>query len=308
MANVIHEAATARPGGTPGARGAVRRRRVGARWLPYLPVLPFFAYIALFLLIPTVVLMVGAFQTPAGAWTMDNVGTLFTPQYEDAYLTSLEVSVATALIGTVCGFFVAYAALKDGAPRWVRPLLSTFAGVAANFAGIPLAFAFVATLGTTGFITAFLKDRGVDIYQGGFTLYSFFGLVLVYTYFQLPLMILLISPALGGLRREWAEAGANLGATSGQFWRWVALPILWPALLGTLVLLFGNAFAAYATATALVGSQINLVPIVIGRFTTGDFTSNPQIANALSLGMVLIISLAMVVYGLLQRRARRWLR
>ena len=303
MANAhITQSATA----PPRPRRAAPRAR--ARWLPWVPVLPFFFYVTLFLLLPTVVLIVGAFQTESGRWTLDNVRALFANQYANAYLTSIGVSVTTALIGTVCGFFVAYAALKEGAPRWIRPLLSTFAGVAANFAGVPLAFAFVATLGTTGFITVFLRDHGLDLYQGGFTLYSFFGLALVYTYFQLPLMVLLISPALDGLRREWTEAATGLGASSMEYWRWVALPILWPALLGALVLLFGNAFAAYATATALVGSQIGLVPILIGRVTTGDFASNPQIANALSLGMVLVISVAMVVYGVLQRRSRRWLR
>jgi putative spermidine/putrescine transport system permease protein len=302
MANTIHEASTAR------IRKEAIRHPIRARSMAWLPVTPFFLYVALFLLIPTVVLVAGAFQTESGRWTLDNVRALFANQYANAYLTSVGISVTTALIGTVCGFFVAYAAIKEGAPRWIRALLSTFAGVAANFAGVPLAFAFVATLGTTGFITVFLRDHGLDLYQGGFTLYSFFGLALVYTYFQLPLMILLISPALDGLRREWTEAAASLGATPLEFWRWVGLPILWPALLGALVLLFGNAFAAYATATALVGSQIGLVPILIGRVTTGDFASNPQIANALSLGMVIIISAAMVVYGALQRRSRRWLR
>ena len=300
MANTIHEAAAPRV-----RQGTIRRP---ARSFVWLPVAPFFLYVALFLLIPTVVLVVGAFQTESGRWTLDNIRALFANQYANAYLTSVGISITTALTGTVCGFFVAYAAIKEGAPRWIRALLSTFAGVAANFAGVPLAFAFVATLGTTGFITVFLRDHGLDLYQGGFTLYSFFGLALVYTYFQLPLMILLISPALDGLRREWTEAAASLGATSLEFWRWVGLPILWPALLGALVLLFGNAFAAYATATALVGSQIGLVPILIGRVTTGDFASNPQMANALSLGMVIIISAAMVVYGVLQRRSRRWLR
>jgi len=297
-----------------GGSGAAAMSRSGVdvparrRSFAWLGVVPFFLYIGLFLLAPTVWLIAGAFQTEAGGFTLDNVRAIFDDQYRNAYLNSVELSATTALSGTICGFFVAYAALKDGAPRWIRPLLSTFAGVAANFAGIPLAFAFVATLGTTGFVTTFLASHGVDLYQNGFTLYSFAGLALVYTYFQLPLMILLISPALDGLRREWYEAATNLGASPLEFWRWVGLPILWPALLGALVLLFGSAFAAYATATALVGSQIGLVPILIGRVTSGDFASNPQMANALSLGMVLIISVAMICYALLQRRSSKWLR
>ncbi len=226
----------------------------------------------------------------------------------DAYKTSIELSVTTALTGAIFGFFVAYAMVQEGAPGWIRALLSTFAGVATNFAGIPLAFAFVATLGTTGVVTVFLNGHGVHIYQSGFTVYSFGGLVMVYTYFQMPLMLLVISPALDGLRREWREAATSLGASKSQFWRWVGLPILWPSLLGAFVLLFGSAFSAYATTVALVGSQINLVPIRIGSILSGDFAADPNQANALAVGMIVIIAAVMVVYAVLQRRTSRWLR
>jgi putative spermidine/putrescine transport system permease protein len=198
--------------------------------------------------------------------------------------------------------------VKEGAPRWIRPTLTTFAGVAANFAGVPLAFAFAATLGSTGVITVFLAGHGVALYSNGFTLFSFTGLVLVYTYFQLPLMILIISPSLDGLRRQWREAATNLGASTFQFWLWVGIPILWPSLLAAMVLLFGNAFSAYATAYALVGSQINLVPIIIGSVVSGNLTSDPQFGDALALGMVVIIGISVALYLLLQRRSNRWLR
>lgn len=290
-----------------GRRGERTRpaRRVTLTWLP---IVPFFLYIGIFLLLPTLWLVIGAFQDNAGAATMANVQALFQGQNLDAYKTSLEVSAATALTGGIFGFFVAYAMVKDTAPRWLRPVLSTFAGVAANFAGVPLAFAFAATLGTTGVITVFLKNLGINLYQSGFTLYSFTGVVLVYTYFQMPLMLLVISPALDGLRREWREAATSLGATTADYWRWVGLPILWPSLLGAVVLLFGSAFAAYATAFALVGSEINLVPIIIGRILSGDFAADPQQANALAFGMIVIIGGVMVVYGLLQRQSSRWSR
>jgi putative spermidine/putrescine transport system permease protein len=301
MAEVTRDAPAVLPRQTGGRLPTARAA------LDWVAVVPFFLYIGVFLLLPALWLIVGAFQTESGSFTLDNIRALFNDQYATAYLNSVEISLATALTGSVCGFFVAYAAVKDGAPGWIRSVLSTFSGVAANFAGIPLAFAFVATLGTTGVVTVFLNSHGINLYQNGFTLYSFGGLVLVYTYFQLPLMILVISPALDGLRKEWYEAATNLGATSLEYWRWVGLPILWPSLLGSFVLLFGTAFAAYATATALVGSEISLVPILIGRVTTGDFASNPQMANALSLGMILIISVAMVIYALLQRRSSRWL-
>jgi len=282
-----------------------RQRKFSFAWLG---VLPFFAYVATFLLVPSIWLVVGAFQTDSGAFTTVQVHTLFQQQYLDAYKTSIEISLASALIGGVCGLFVAYSAVKEGAPGWIRPLLTTFSGVAANFAGIPLAFAWVATLGTTGVITAFLANHGIDLYQHGFTLYSFTGLTVVYTYFQMPLMILVISPALDGVRTEWREAATNLGAGQLQFWRYVGIPILWPSLLGAFVLLFGSAFAAYATAAALVGTELNLVPLLIGNVVNGNNTSDPQFGDALALGMIVIIGFTVVLNILLQRRSDRWLR
>jgi putative spermidine/putrescine transport system permease protein len=302
MANVTQEARTVVP------RRAGGHLSLGGRSFAWIGVLPFFLYVALFLLLPTLWLTIGAFQTDSGSVTLEHVRTLFQAQYVDAYLTSIKISLATALGGGIFGLFVAYAAVKEGAPRWIRPTLTTFAGVAANFAGVPLAFAFAATLGATGALTVFLADHGVHLYANGFTLYSFTGLALVYTYFQLPLMILVISPSLDGLRREWREAATNLGATPVQFWRWVGLPILWPALLSAMVLLFGNAFAAYATAYALVGTELNLVPILIGAVQSGNLTSDPQFGDALALGMIVIISISVAIFALLQRRSNRWLR
>jgi putative spermidine/putrescine transport system permease protein len=286
----------------------VRARFQTRRVLVWLPVVPFFIYVFLFLLLPSFWLVVGAFQDDAGKFTTSNINALFQGDNPNAYITSIKLSLATAATGGIFGFFVAYAMVRDRAPRWIRPVLSTFAGVAANFAGVPLAFAFVATMGTTGVVTTFLASHGLNIYQDGFTLYSFLGLVLVYTYFQMPLMLLVISPSLDGLRQEWREAAASLGASDMQFWRWVGFPILWPSILSAAVLLFGSSFAAFATAVALVGTEINLVPILIGRILSGDFASDPQVANALATGMIVIIGCIMLIYAILQRQSSRWLR
>lgn len=301
MANVTHEvgATVARPTG-----GALSRRDRSLSWLV---VAPFFLFVGIFLLLPTVWLAIGAFQTDSGAFTLKYVQEATQGQYFEAYLTSIKLSVITALAGGIFGLFVAYAAVKEGAPSWIRTLLTTFSGVAANFAGVPLAFAFIATLGSTGLVTVLLNNLGLHLYGSNFTS-SFFGLALTYTYFQLPLMILIISPSLDGLRRQWREAATNLGATTIQYWLWVGLPILWPALLGAMVLLFGNSFSAYATAVALTGGTINLVPIIIGNVLNGNLVSDPQFGDSLALGMILIIGLSVLVYALLQRRAARWLR
>lgn len=281
---------------------------VGRIPFAWLGALPFFLYVTLFLLLPALWLVVGAFQTQSGNWTLANIHDIFQAQYIDAFETSIRLSVVTALAGGIFGLFVAYAAVKEGSPGWIRSVLITFSGVAANFAGVPLAFAFSATLGITGVVTVFLAKHGFDLTTHGFVLFHFAGLALTYTYFQLPLMILIVSPALDGLRREWREAATNLGATPVQFWRHVGLPILLPSLMGSMVLLFGNAFAAYATAYALVGSSINLVPIQIGSLISGEFTSNGQLADSLALGMIVITGISILVYALLMRRASKWLR
>ncbi|MGI8827693.1 MAG: ABC transporter permease [Chloroflexota bacterium] len=276
--------------------------------LAWLGVLPFFLYTTLFLLLPALWLTTDAFRSPAGGYTLSYIRELFQSQYENAFITSIRISLVTALAGGIFGLFVAYAALQEDVPRWVRPLLTTYSGVAANFAGVPLAFAFVATLGGAGLVTQFLARFGLDIYAHGFSLYTFTGLSIAYIYFQLPLMILIIIPSLEGIKREWREAATNLGATPTQFWRHVGLPILFPSLLGAMVLLFGNAFSAYATPYALTSGSVNLVPILIGNVQSGEVIADPNLGDALALGTIVIIAVSVVIYALLQRRSDKWLR
>lgn len=285
----------------------------------WLGLIPFFAFILFFLLIPSLNLFTGAFVNRSGAFTLENLRVFQNPSVQLAYLSSLQVSLLTALVGGVFGFFVAYAITWGGAPRWMRGLLMTFSGLAANFGGVPLAFAFIATIGRTGFITALLKGvcfpqaDGSAIcpfnpYDYGFTLYSLTGLVLTYTYFQFPLMVLTITPALEGLRKEWREAAATLGASPWHYWRDVALPVLTPSLLGAAILLFGNAFGAYATASALTSGSIPLVTIFISQQIRGDVLGNPHEGYAMALGMVVIMALTIVAYSALQKQASRWMK
>jgi putative spermidine/putrescine transport system permease protein len=204
---------------------------------------------------------------------------------------------------------LAYAVILGGLPGWVRSALSTFSGVASNFAGVPLAFAFIATLGRLGVATLILRDVfGINLYKSGFSIYSFAGLTLTYMYFQFPLMVLVISPALEGLKKDWREAAENLGASSFQYWTRVALPILLPSILGAILLLFGNSFGAYATALSLTGGFLNLITILIGSQIKGDVLHNPNLGYALALGMVIIMAVVMSIYYALRRRSERWLR
>jgi putative spermidine/putrescine transport system permease protein len=281
-------------------------RRLSLAWLG---LLPFFLFAFAFLIAPAASLLVGSFRDSQGALTLQNFIDLSTPSIRSAYWLSIRVSAVTAIVGGAFGFLLAYAVTQAGLPVWVRTGLITFCGVASNFAGVPLAFAFIRVLGRSGVISQFLKnDAGVDIYQLGFNLYSFAGLSLTYLYFQFPLMVLIMAPALDGLKREWREASANLGASALQYWRLIALPILMPSILGTMILLFGNAFGAYATAFALTGGSLQLVTIQIGAQMRGDVLHNPGLGYALALGMVVIMGGALGLYIWLQRISERWLR
>ncbi len=293
-------------GDAPMARPPSKRASV----INWLPLLPFFLFATLFLFLPSISIFIRSFESVDGGFTFDNIIALFTVRdFINAYKTSLTISVITALGGAVFGFLLAYAVILGGLPKGLRTFMTTFSGVASNFAGVPLAFAFIATMGNAGLVTRWIESAsGIDIHQQGFTIYNITGLSIVYMYFQFPLMVLIMAPALDGLHREWNEACANLGGTSWHYWRYIAFPILLPSLLGTTILLFGNAFGAYATAYAFSGSFINLVPILIGAQMQGDVLFNPGLGNALALGMVFIMGFSMIGYITLQRRAARWLR
>jgi putative spermidine/putrescine transport system permease protein len=271
---------------------------------------PFFAFALMFLFLPSASIFIRSFEAQDGSFTLNNLVALVTQSdIINAYKASLSISLLTAIGGAIFGFFLAYAVVLGGLPSGLRTFMMTFSGVASNFAGVPLAFAFIATMGNAGLVTRWIEAfSGIDIHAQGFTIYNIWGLSIVYMYFQFPLMVLIMAPALDGLRREWKEACENLGGTNFHYWRHIAFPILMPSLLGTTILLFGNAFGAYATAYAFSGSFINLVPILIGAQLQGDVLFNPGLGNALALGMIIIMSLSMTGYIYMQRKAARWMR
>ncbi len=280
----------------------------GFSWA-WVGVMPFFLFALMFLILPTGFLVVGAFQDNEGRFTLQNIVNLFQPSILNAYWISIKVSAVSAVVGAIFGFFLAYAAIAGGVSRWIRPTLMTFSGVASNFAGVPLAFSFLATLGRTGLVTALLiKYLDFNIYSTGFNLLSFSGLVITYLYFQIPLMVLIMAPAIDGLKREWREASTILGATTWQYWRYVALPVLWPSLFGTTLLLFANAFGAIATAYALTGSSMNIVTILLFAQIRGDVLHDQNLGYALALGMILITGLSNGAYIWLRARSEKWQR
>lgn len=274
-----------------------------------LAVVPFAIFAVMFLFLPTLSLLGAAFTDRAGNFTFENIAGLFTDQIMAAYWISIRVSGASAILGALIGLAITLAIIRGKLPAGFRAAVMTFSGVASNFAGVPLAFAFIASLGRIGLVTIILRDVfGFDLYRAGFSLFSFWGLTITYLYFQIPLMMLTIAPAIDGLKKEWSEAAQTLGATPWQFWRYIGLPILWPSFLGTLSLLFANAFGAIATAWALTGSNLNIVTVLLYNQIRGDALQNPGLGAALAVGMIVITSFANVIYLVVANRAERWMK
>ncbi|GAC1565805.1 MAG: ABC transporter permease subunit [Ktedonobacteraceae bacterium] len=304
-------AVTAITGGN-GKSNARARRSSGRGWsytlASWLGLVPFLLFCLLFEVLPAIIIIQGSFtDNTSGAFTLNNFQRVLSlPSNLHAFETSISISIVTALIGGVLGGLAAYGVFTMQT-SWLRNFLVGFSSIAANFAGVPLAFAFVATLGVTGFVTAALLNVfHIDMYAHGFSIYNFWGLVIVYVYFQLPLMILLTVPALTGLRPEWREAATNLGASNFTYWRRVGLPILLPSLVAATMLLFANSFGAFATAFALAQGNINLVPILINFVMNGNVTVDFGLGNALAVGMILVLLVAVSLYTMMLRRVNAW--
>lgn len=273
--------------------------------LPWCFIGLFFTFVLVFLIAPSAFLVVQSFSGPKG-FTWHYIVELLTPQYRIAFRNSVILSLFSACSAIVSGGLLAYVMLRPGAPSWLRSFMTSFSAVAANFAGVPLAFAFISTLGSLGYITVVLKHMGINIYDMGFSLYSIGGLTLTYSYFQIPLMLIIILPAIESVRPQWQEAAHNLGASTLQFWRFVALPVLTPSLLAAFLLLFGSAFSAFATPYALTDGNIGLVTIDIANVLSGNVTSDPQVGAALSTGMILVMVGIMIIYSFVSKRASKW--
>ena len=290
---------------------AAGRPIAGSRRLPvsWVGLVPFFAYVAAFLFLPTVLILFGSLTTKDGSFTLSNFAGIAQPYLVKSLVASLSVSAASALIGAVGGSLLAYAVATGNPSGVVRRVVTSASGVLAQFGGVTLAFAFIATVGTVGFVYVFLVEHGIDVYKNGVWLYDLPGITLIYTYFQIPLMLIVFLPAVDGIRPQWREATESLGGGTWHYWRYVAGPLLAPSFLGCTLLLFANAFSAYATAAALITQGGVILPLQISNLLTSETgRAQPGLAKALALSMILIVLAVMSMYTLLQRRTARWLR
>ena len=278
--------------------------RVPRNWA-WVGLVPFLAFLSLFLVVPAFAVFSKAFVDADGQFGLDAFTDAFTGQNLDAFKFSVKLSALAAATGVVVGGFLAYAAASIRRPKWLRSLVTAFSGVAANLGGVPLAFAFISLLGRQGLLTKILDGLGYDLYGTGFQLDTTAGFVSVYSYFNIPLMVLITLPAIDGLKLSWREACANLGGTTFTYWRRIGLPVLAPSLLGGFLLLFANSFSAYATAAAMTDQSL-IVPLRIQFYLGGDFAGQDQLGFSLAAWMILIMTVSMGLYWMLRKRAERW--
>jgi putative spermidine/putrescine transport system permease protein len=273
-----------------------------------LGVLPFFTYTAIFLAIPTLIVVIGAFLDGSSRPTLGNLRALAQPQIVSAFVHSIVLSAVTAVLGAVFGALLAYAVSTGREGGQLRRIFASLCGVLAQFGGVTLAFAFVATVGFQGFVTLWLQNVGIDLAGSTWLFEPYKGLILVYTYFQIPLMLIVFLPAVEGLRPQWREATESLGGSTWHYWRHVAGPILAPSFIGAMLLLFTNAFSAYATAAALISQGSPIIPLQIGGTLTSEvILGQENVGKAMALGMVAIVAVVMTMYVVLERRTTRWL-
>ena len=287
--------------GTPNW-GALTGRLVGL----ILGLAPLLVFMSVFFFWPLWSVLWASFQDNYGKFSFENYGEVFQEPYLTAFKNSIGLGLISAVTSSIPGAILAYLIESRGGER-LRRLVASVSSVLANTGGVPLAFMFIAAFGMEGSATLFLKLLGLNIYAGDFTLFSFTGIVFVYTYFQIPMMVIVFSPAIHGIRNEWQEAARSLGASRMQFWRNIGLPLIFPSFIAAFLLLFASAFSAFATARAMSSGTIALVPLMIGNLVDGNVLAEQMnLGKALAMGMVIVSALAMIPYLVIQRRAARW--
>ena len=277
------------------------------RYYYLLALIPFLFLIVMYELLPLIMLVVDSLKSEQSKdilFTLENYQKIFsTLSYRKAIANSLKITSISTAFGIVIAFLGARAAYNSRGR--FRNVYLTVLNMTSNFAGVPLAFAYMIILGNAGVVKQIADMYGIGFLQD-FDLYSSTGLTMIYIYFQIPLSTLLLIPAFNGIRKEWGEANMLLGGTSARFWQKVGIPVLLPSLFSTLSVLFANALSAYATAYALLMNNFSLLPINISASFVGDIKSKPKLGAALSVVMMIIMSIVILVNNYITKKTTKW--
>ena len=275
----------------------------------YLGVIPFLLFTGIFLIYPTASVVNGAFRNAEGVYNPGKIKELYlSPIYRNAFSNSLEISIKTAVLGAVLGGLFAWTLTTGKQGGLFNRVAIALSSVLAQFGGVMLTFAFLATFGFNGLASSFaMKYAPNSFLTQSDWLYSLNGLAVVYTFFQIPLMVLVFLPSLENMKPQWREASDSLGGNTSEFWLRVGIPVLTPSFFGAMLLLFVNSFSAYATAATLINLSDFLTPLQIANALSSEVGgANPQEAKALSMFMVIVVVIVMALYALIRKRVSRW--
>jgi putative spermidine/putrescine transport system permease protein len=283
--------------------------RIWRKLTPYFGVMPFGILVSLFLIWPSISVITGAFRNGKGKFSLANVTAVATQIANRApFIHSLQLSFFTAIIGATLGGLFTWAVASGKPGGILRRITISASGVLAQFGGIMLTFAFLATFGFNGFITSIsLRYFPHSVFSRPVWLYGMIGLVVVYTFFQIPLMFIVFLPAIDNIRPNWREASDSLGGSTFEYWRRIGIPVLTPSFLGATLLLFANSFSAYATAASLISQGSIITPLEIsGALSSETGGANAPVAKALSFAMIVVVVIVMSLYSLMRRRVSKW--
>ena len=269
-----------------------------------LALVPFLIVAMLYEIVPLITVIVKSFQPDGGTgFTLENYQSVFSKLlYQKASINSIKISLTSAVAGIIIAFLGARAAHQHQGK--LNHVFMTVLNMVSNFAGIPLAFAYMILLGNAGLVVNIGKELGINALST-YNLYTRNGMSLIYIYFQIPLSTLLLIPAFDGVQKQWKEACTLLGGTPGIFWRKVGIPVLMPSILGTFSVLFANALAAYATIYALMMDNIALLPVQIAGCFTGEVKIRAGLGGALSVVMMAIMVIMILITNGLSRRFQK---
>lgn len=269
-----------------------------------LALVPFLIVAMLYEIVPLITVIVKSFQPDGGTgFTLENYQSVFSKLlYQKAIINSIKISLTSAVAGIIIAFLGARAAHQHQGK--LNHVFMAVLNMVSNFAGIPLAFAYMILLGNAGLVVNIGKELGISALST-YNLYTLNGMSLIYIYFQIPLSTLLLIPAFDGVQKQWKEACTLLGGTQGTFWRKVGIPVLMPSILGTFSVLFANALAAYATIYALMMDNIALLPVQIAGCFTGEVKIRAGLGGALSVVMMAIMVIMILITNGLSRRFQK---
>jgi putative spermidine/putrescine transport system permease protein len=289
-------------------KGGSLKKKTNTKYY-FLALLPFLIVVLLYEILPLLMMILSSFRSESDSsllFTLENYISAFTKlSYQRAIVNSIKITFLSTILGIIIGFIGAQAA--HNSRGGFRNTFLTVLNMTSNFAGVPLAFAYMIILGNSGVLILLAKTLGLEA-LANFDLYTGNGLILMYVYFQIPLSTLLLIPAFNGIRKEWQEANTLLGGRPMTFWLKVGIPVLLPSIFGTMSVLFANALAAYATAYALLMNNYSLLPVNITGMFTGDMTTRPHLGAALSVVMMLMMLAAILINNYINHQTTKWKR